>query len=78
MTCREFRARFVELAFGDLAAAERLLCEEHLHWCVPCNTEWHDYHKVIRLARQLRPWPLPPSLRSRLRNGQAQGHIMPC
>jgi hypothetical protein len=66
MRCGEFHALFLNLAFGDVGLGMRGRLEEHLGQCPSCAAEWQDYHRVIRLARNLPPAPVPPGLTDRV------------
>jgi hypothetical protein len=73
ISCREL----AELLFDFVAAqlppggCERL--ERHVDRCPSCAAYLESYRLTIRLARQLRPGPLPPRLAERLRAVLAEG-----
>jgi anti-sigma factor RsiW len=68
MTCREFQQLFVSLAFDDLPAEQRQRARAHLGQCPSCAREWEAYQKVIALAHQLTPAPVPPGVSQRVRD----------
>jgi hypothetical protein len=53
MSCDTARARFSELADGQLDAAERAGIEAHLRACPECRREWAAFERTLRLLHDL-------------------------
>jgi anti-sigma factor RsiW len=65
-TCRELAESLYDLVSGEVAPERRAELDRHLCHCPPCAALAETYKLTIRLARNLRPAPMPPGLLARL------------
>jgi anti-sigma factor RsiW len=77
ITCRELADALGDLVAGDLPPDRRQVIEQHLHHCPPCEDLLEEYRLTIRLARQLPPLSMPPTLCTRLQAALASPHQQP-